>query len=115
MLRALTVGARMGARAGGARRTFATQRLSAVEVKRQLETVRAAITSKSNLHRSNAEGLISEVPVIEVAARTAVCDGGGGALGHPVEFIQLDRVQEGTPETCPYCGLRFKMADGFHH
>ena len=92
-----------------------TQRLTSAEVKRQLETVRASITNMENLHRSDAESLISKVPVIEVAARTAVCDGGGGALGHPIEFIQLDRVDAGSAETCPYCGLRFLMAEGAHH
>jgi uncharacterized Zn-finger protein len=29
--------------------------------------------------------LISQVPIIEVAANHAMCDGGGGATGHPIE------------------------------
>ena len=32
------------------------------------------------------------------------CDGGGGALGHPKVYINLD---DGTPKGCIYCGLRF--------
>ena len=40
----------------------------------------------------------------------ASCDGGGGALGHPKIFINLDT---GKPESCNYCGLRFEMEP--HH
>ena len=66
---------------------------------------------KDGIHRSNAEKLINEVPVIEVDAHVAVCDGGSGALGHPIEYIQLDTISN-EPQTCKYCGLRYKMA---HH
>ena len=54
---------------------------------------------------------MNEVPVIEVDGHYAVCDGGSGALGHPVEFMQLDRIGTG-PAVCPYCGLRYKMKEG---
>jgi len=30
--------------------------------------------------------------VIEVEGMVAVCDGGGGALGHPKEYIELNTV-----------------------
>jgi uncharacterized Zn-finger protein len=69
---------------------------------------------KEGLHRSNAEVLIHKVPAIEVSGHVAVCDGGGGALGHPVEYIQLDTVSK-EPAICKYCGLRFKMKSGGHH
>jgi uncharacterized Zn-finger protein len=129
-----------------------------------------------NLHRSNAAELIAQVPVIEVAAGIAMCDGGewrgpdwlqtlksdpsdagtcklaavaaavsvsracgsptmrppahapapvvalppsvvagGGATGHPIEFIQLDKRAGAAPATCKYCGLRYKLAPGGHH
>ena len=58
-------------------------------------------------HRSNAEELVNQIPVIEVDGHTAVCDGGGGALGHPIEYIQLDTISE-EPAVCKYCGLRYK-------
>ena len=32
------------------------------------------------------------------------CDGGGGALGHPKVYINLDG---GEPVACIYCGLRY--------
>ena len=60
------------------------------------------------IHRSNAQEKISHVPVIEVDGHVAVCDGGSGALGHPVEYIQLDTVSN-EPQICKYCGLRYKM------
>jgi uncharacterized Zn-finger protein len=63
------------------------------------------------MHRSNAEELVNKVPVIECDAHVAICDGGSGALGHPVEYIQLDTISN-EPQICKYCGLRFKMA---HH
>ena len=40
-------------------------------------------------------------------------DSGGGALGHPIEYIQLNTVDEPV-SICKYCGLRFK-AKPHHH
>jgi NADH dehydrogenase (ubiquinone) Fe-S protein 6 len=51
--------------------------------------------------------------VIEVADRVAVCEGGSGALGHPIQYIQLDRVNP-APAVCKYCGLRYKMAKRYN-
>jgi NADH dehydrogenase (ubiquinone) Fe-S protein 6 len=69
---------------------------------------------KNGKFRSNAQELINNVPVIEVAEHVAVCDGGSGALGHPLEYIQLDTVSN-SPQNCKYCGLRYKMKHGAHH
>ena len=67
------------------------------------------------MHRSNAAELITQVPVIEVQGSLAVCDGGGGALGHPIEYIQLNMVDtEYAYNECKYCGLRFKSSGGHH-
>eukprot|EP01138_Halocafeteria_seosinensis_P008993 gb/GECG01009192.1/.p1 GENE.gb/GECG01009192.1/~~gb/GECG01009192.1/.p1 ORF type:complete len:133 (+),score=13.98 gb/GECG01009192.1/:1-399(+) len=60
-------------------------------------------------HRSNAEEMVNEVPPIKVNKKWAVCDGGGGATGHPAEWIQLDNRDGATPAVCKYCGLRFVM------
>ena len=65
-------------------------------------------------HRSDAEELVARVPVIEVASRVALCDGGGGATGHPIEYIKLDKRDGHSAATCTYCGLRYKMAAGAH-
>ncbi|POM80400.1 NADH dehydrogenase (ubiquinone) Fe-S protein 6 [Phytophthora palmivora] len=67
-----------------------------------------------NRHRSDAEQRIAKVPIVEVASGVAVCDGGGGALGHPVEYIQLDTRKHNSPQTCKYCGVRYKMKEGYH-
>ena len=67
----------------------------------------------NNIHGSNAETLVNQQPVIEVKGATAMCDGGGGSLGHPVEYIQLD-TRLNTVQVCKYCGLQFKMAEGYH-
>mmetsp|Transcript_15830 Transcript_15830/g.47221 ORF Transcript_15830/g.47221 Transcript_15830/m.47221 type:complete len:122 (+) Transcript_15830:185-550(+) len=70
-------------------------------------------------HRSNAEELVAQVPVIEVDGLVATCNGGGGALGHPIEYIQLN-LAGGKPGDgmlpygeCKYCGLRF-VSKGHH-
>ena len=50
---------------------------------------------------------IAEVPPIEVDGLTAVCDGGSSFSSHPIEYIQLNKINMKQPETCKYCGLRF--------
>jgi uncharacterized Zn-finger protein len=60
---------------------------------------------KLGKHRSNALELIEKHPIVEVEGERAICDGGGGALGHPIEYISLERP--GVVERCKYCGLRF--------
>lgn len=57
---------------------------------------------------------IDSIPVIPVAGHMAICDGGGGALGHPIEYIQLN-TRHHDPATCKYCGLRFVSTGGGHH
>merc|ERR1711939_1010139 len=44
--------------------------------------------------------LIHKQPVRWVDAKTVACDGGGGPLGHPKVFINLDKQKLGQ---CPYC------------
>jgi uncharacterized Zn-finger protein len=60
---------------------------------------------KLGKHRSNAMELVNKVPIIEVDGEMAVCDGGGGGLGHPNEYISLARP--GSVNACKYCSLRF--------
>ncbi|CAN2389164.1 Accessory subunit of the mitochondrial membrane respiratory chain NADH dehydrogenase (Complex I) [Pristimantis euphronides] len=57
-----------------------------------------------------AINLIAEQPVNESGSRIVWCDGGGGALGHPKVYINLDK--ETKTGTCGYCGLQFKQK---HH
>eukprot|EP00474_Spongospora_subterranea_P008693 CRZ09151.1 hypothetical protein [Spongospora subterranea] len=68
------------------------------------------------LYPASAIDLISLVPPIAVESYTAVCDGGGGALGHPIEYIMLDTRRPNMVETCKYCGTRFvHKSKGDHH
>eukprot|EP00842_Homolaphlyctis_polyrhiza_P001377 jgi/Hompol1/223/HPOL_000678-RA len=57
----------------------------------------------------SAQELIKAVPITFVEGRKVSCDGGGGALGHPKVYINLDKDQ---PMSCGYCGLRFQQK---HH
>lgn len=47
--------------------------------------------------------------IIEVTSRRVKCDGGGGALGHPVVFYDIGA--DGFVE-CGYCDRRFVLAAG---
>ncbi|ORY83168.1 zinc-finger domain-domain-containing protein [Protomyces lactucae-debilis] len=51
--------------------------------------------------------LIAQQPIRMSDKRIIACDGGGGALGHPKVYINLDK--HGEPHACNYCGLRFQM------
>ncbi|KAJ3241626.1 hypothetical protein HDU78_001755 [Chytriomyces hyalinus] len=55
--------------------------------------------------------LIAAVPVKMVAGRKVSCDGGGGALGHPKVYLNLD---DGEAVGCGYCGLRFQKDPHAH-
>lgn len=67
---------------------------------------------KLGKHRSNALELLQKVPIVEVEGEMAICDGGGGALGHPLEYISLERPN--VVERCKYCGLRFASKAWIH-
>ncbi|KAL4243466.1 Zinc finger CHCC-type domain-containing protein [Abortiporus biennis] len=56
--------------------------------------------------------MISNEPIRLVHGRKAVCDGGGGPLGHPKIFINLDKP---GPKPCGYCGIRFEQAPHHDH
>jgi uncharacterized Zn-finger protein len=42
--------------------------------------------------------------VIEVDRDRIGCDGGGGALGHPLVYLTMDNSGK---VDCPYCGRRY--------
>ena len=44
--------------------------------------------------------------IIEAADTVVACNGGGGALGHPRVFLNLE--SEGAID-CPYCDRRFVL------
>lgn len=46
---------------------------------------------------------------IEVTSDRVGCDGGGGALGHPLVYLSLSR--DGTVD-CPYCGRHYVLKEG---
>ncbi len=66
-------------------------------------------------HKTNAEELINALPIVEVDGDTARCTGVNElGLGHPVQYIQLNRRHEHTPATCKWCGLRFRKSEHGH-
>jgi uncharacterized Zn-finger protein len=56
---------------------------------------------------SNAMDLVQKASVIAVKGPVAICDGGGGPLGHPLEYIQVHRADSEYPAICKYCGAKF--------
>lgn len=46
---------------------------------------------------------------IYVTSGTVGCDGGGGPLGHPMVYLQLDQQGE---TTCPYCSRHYVLEEG---
>lgn len=71
-------------------------------------------TSKwlSNTSVKTPMELIAEVPPIVVKSRIVACEGTKDpALGHPIEYINLDLPH---PQVCKYCGLRYVQDHGVH-
>ncbi|XP_078541853.1 NADH dehydrogenase [ubiquinone] iron-sulfur protein 6, mitochondrial [Lissotriton helveticus] len=64
------------------------------------------VARQKEVNEQFAIDLIKEEPVSEVDSRVVSCDGGGGALGHPKVYINLDK--DTRTGTCGYCGLQFK-------
>lgn len=53
--------------------------------------------------------------VVIVESRRVACDGGGGALGHPLVYMEMG---EGDSVECGYCDRRFVLspdAEDDHH
>jgi uncharacterized Zn-finger protein len=42
--------------------------------------------------------------IIHVETATVGCDGGGGALGHPLVYLSIGQSGE---TDCPYCGRHY--------
>lgn len=55
-----------------------------------------------------AVDLIDSVPPGPRKERVVSCDGGGGPIGHPRVYINLDKPGN---HACGYCGLRFVKED----
>ncbi|XP_065325979.1 NADH dehydrogenase [ubiquinone] iron-sulfur protein 6, mitochondrial [Pelmatolapia mariae] len=68
------------------------------------------VGKQKEVNKNFAINLVAEEPVSDIEARVVSCDGGGGALGHPKVYINLDK--DTKVGTCGYCGLQFKQK---HH
>jgi uncharacterized Zn-finger protein len=54
--------------------------------------------------------LNAPLETIEVETATVGCDGGGGALGHPLVYLTLS--QEHGRVECPYCSRLYVLKPG---
>jgi uncharacterized Zn-finger protein len=59
------------------------------------------------------EGPAATTPfeIIEVTDRVVACDGGEGALGHPLVYLRIVDRQV----MCPYCSRLYVLKDGAGH
>ncbi|KAF7992874.1 hypothetical protein HCN44_005218 [Aphidius gifuensis] len=69
------------------------------------------IDRPKEVNKQWAINLINEVPPQQTEDRIVCCNGGGGPLGHPKVYINLDRPGN---HACGYCGLRFTKEDHHH-
>lgn len=56
----------------------------------------------------NASNMLKKIPKFEqvlVGSKEVMCDGGGGALGHPKVYLQID--QDSGMVVCPYCSKTY--------
>ena len=56
----------------------------------------------------SAEAVTAPNETIEVTTKRVGCDG-GGALGHPKVYLEMDEKCE---ISCPYCSRHYVLADG---
>ncbi|KJE92535.1 hypothetical protein CAOG_03482 [Capsaspora owczarzaki ATCC 30864] len=70
------------------------------------------INREQQTNKQIANDLIAQAKIIEIPSRSVWCDGGGGALGHPKVYINLDPP---GPQPCGYCGLRFVKSEQHGH
>lgn len=47
---------------------------------------------------------------VETDSLSVACDGGGGALGHPLVYLHI-KPENGPTVTCPYCSRIFRATD----
>lgn len=63
------------------------------------------------VNKQHAIKLVAEDPIVFSSERVVSCDGGGGPLGHPKVYINLDKP---GAHPCGYCGKRFQKKDDHH-
>ncbi|MFB0991377.1 MAG: zinc-finger domain-containing protein [Rhodospirillales bacterium] len=51
---------------------------------------------------------MSDIETIEVETTRVGCDG-GGALGHPLVYLEMGRK---TEVVCPYCSRTYQLKEG---
>jgi len=66
------------------------------------------IDKEKQVNQSFAIDLINQAPPKECIKSVVYCDGGGGPLGHPKVYINLDKPGN---HACGYCGLQFFKKD----
>ncbi|KAF5286362.1 hypothetical protein FQR65_LT12656 [Abscondita terminalis] len=64
------------------------------------------VDKSKHVNPNFAINLIAEVPPTPSKERVVCCNGGGGPLGHPKVYINLDKPGN---HSCGYCGLRFYL------
>lgn len=56
----------------------------------------------------DANPIVTDDETFIVRSPVVGCDGGGGALGHPLVYLHIEREGE---VVCPYCSRRFVLGE----
>ena len=60
------------------------------------------------ISQTSQAGALAENVELQQGSSRVSCDGGGGALGHPIIWLTLTTPQSGGAlAVCPYCSRRF--------
>ena len=62
-----------------------------------------------DLTPDTARRVVDPHEIIEVETEVVGCDGGGGVLGHPLVYLNMEK--QGAVD-CPYCGRKFVLKAG---
>ena len=65
--------------------------------------------STTGKQMESAMAASDEEQAVTVEERRVYCDGGGGALGHPGVYLNIEGA---GGVACPYCSRRFQLAEG---
>ena len=85
------------------------------EVSRALFPPRPAPPRLRRLLTAPRFALSLSLSLARTLAQVAMCDGGGGATGHPIEYVKLELREGHAAVPCKYCGVRYRRAAAHHH
>ena len=67
-----------------------------------------SVQENTTASQTSQAGPLAENVELEQGSSRVSCDGGGGALGHPIIWLTLTTLKSGGAlAVCPYCSRHF--------